>query len=273
MSDDTPRVTSFVWVQISLSVLAISCSTFIVALLAPQKPWRSSNLRVRATLVLSIAMADWCYSIVHLTSAVLYFKGIGSQADEEYLCPILGPFLYFSIFIVYISIANLSHYSFYRINMRETERVSLLGRYILVLVGLSIAFTVVVWVVGRFFRDEGTSTGGFRLSHGYCVATQPGFLHYTDISFFITLFVALWMGCKARAQHPASVFYRHCSVVTGYMSVALCVGGFQLFEIIWRKIHDVYLPGQVIRPTSRSIARLTNPCPYASNMATSCTHS
>ena len=53
----------------------------------------------------------------------------------------MGPLMYFSIFSLYISIANIAHYSFHRLTRRTGDRSDLLWWYLLVLVCLAALLT------------------------------------------------------------------------------------------------------------------------------------
>ena len=99
---------------------------------------------------------------MHLNSGILAIAGVNSHVDQETLCPYLGPLLYFTIFSVYASIGNLSHYAFYRITMRKAEKATLLRWYIVAHLGLTTIFTTVVVVLARVSPDR----GHFKLSHG-----------------------------------------------------------------------------------------------------------
>jgi len=236
----------FVHIQIALAALAFFCSSFIVLRLAPQTPWIAPALR--ATLVLAIAVADLLYSALHLTAAVLELTSDDVSADRRgsALCPFLGPLLYFSIFAVYITITMLSHYNFYRMTRRKAERSRLLWRYMLGGMAADCIFTAIVAVAATYGH------GGFKMSYGYCVAWQPNFMHYGEACFLLSLFITVYMGCKARRQHSPIVFYRQQGnhMVIGYICVALCVGMWQMVLLVWRCgesiPEDSYMPRALV---------------------------
>lgn len=114
-------------------------SAWIISQLAPDRPWRASNLRVRCTLILSVTIADLLYSFMQLVAASIDIAN--AEAAAAPFCWVMGPLMYFSIFSLYISIANIAHYSFHRLTRRTGDRSDLLWWYLLVLVCLAALLT------------------------------------------------------------------------------------------------------------------------------------
>eukprot|EP00656_Telonema_subtile_P034051 TRINITY_DN38183_c0_g1_i1.p1 TRINITY_DN38183_c0_g1~~TRINITY_DN38183_c0_g1_i1.p1 ORF type:complete len:451 (+),score=89.11 TRINITY_DN38183_c0_g1_i1:60-1412(+) len=215
--------------QMILAFIALFSSAWILLQLAPSKPWRSTSLRVRSSLVFAIAAVDLLYAMIHVAAAVI----TRLPTDGSKFCSYLGPVLYFAIFSVYITIANLAHYSYYRLTRRTTDRSRLLRVYAAVWLCSATVLTIAVSV--------GLSLSGseFVLTEGYCHADQndeAGQIMVVTIQaacYFFTIFVAVYMHREARSAHSELVVVRQQSVVAGYIAITVVIGVIQTIKLLW----------------------------------------
>ena len=218
---------SFVCVQLMLSIISLLASAWVIGRLAPEKPWRRGALRVRCCLVLGMTLTDFCYSIIHLTAAVIVLADL--NPPNAAFCLWMGPVMYFVIFSMYISIASLAHYSFLRLNSRTSERMQILNRYI---IGWFLSGTALTGAVVAF-------VGEFEFSSGYCHAPQGNLasqLFVVITQFMCYVFVAVVMAVmavRARSSHSDLVIRRQRGLVSGYITVTIVIGVCQLIKSVW----------------------------------------
>ena len=206
-----------------LCIVGMLCAVRIFLLLVRQKPW-AANVRLRCFLVLSIAAADVLFGLLTMTASAAILLGLDDESEGVLFCQLLGPMFDFTTFLLYMTVANLAHYSLYRLHERKIDKRELLRRYVLValIVAAALAAIVTYTVFAESFDH------GFRLTNGMCAiagynATVVITLLERICEVYI-LFVFVQMARKARKHHAPLVVLRQQRIASGYIAVALFQG-------------------------------------------------
>lgn len=148
-----------------------------------------------------------------------------------------------------MTVANLAHYSLYRLHDRKTRKRDLLWRYVFtaVLVSTMMAALVTLAVFAESFEH------GFKLQSGMCrVAADEGIVVITVLERCCEVYmiaVLVRMARKARRHHSPAVVLRQQKIVVGYIVVALLQG-----FIFWApSLYSWFRSGSGVGPTVQAV--------------------
>jgi len=139
-----------VWeiVNTGICAVALLCSLRIVTQLIPLRPWHRDKPRLRCLLVLIIAVVDLCFSLITLSASIAILADVPSDTT---VCTAIAPLFDVIVFLTYLSVANLAHYSLLRLQRRQSLQPEWLGAwYLLGSIAASLVLSTAVPSVWRW---------------------------------------------------------------------------------------------------------------------------
>jgi len=180
---------------------------------------------------MQIAAVDLFFGLQTTASSAALLWGLDD--GTRLFCQLLGPAFDWTTFLLYMTIANLAHYSLYRLHDRAVRKVDLLWRY--VCTALVVSTFMALLVTFAVFSAKGGWEHGFQLQSGMCrVAGYEGTVAITVLERCCELYILIVfvrMAMKARKHHSPAVVLRQQKIVSGYIIVALFQG--VIFWVPW----------------------------------------